>query len=210
MAFHEIRFPARLSAGSTGGPERRVEVVTMANGFEARNAPWRDSRRRYDAGLGVQSLDDLAEVVAFWEGRRGRLHGFRWRDWLDWKSCAPSGEIGPGDQVIGTGDGETRDFQLSKTYRAGPAPWSRPIAKPVAGTVRVALDGIEQPEAAAWTVDAETGVVSFTLAPEAGREVTAGFEFDVPVRFDAERLELSLAAVEAGEALSIPVVEVRI
>jgi TIGR02217 family protein len=149
-------------------------------------------------------------VVAVFEARRGRLHGFRWRDWLDWKSCAPSAEVSPGDQAIGVGDGETRDFQLVKIYEAGRAPWSRAIVKPVAGTVRVALDGIEQPEAAAWTVNPETGRVSFTLAPEAGRSVTAGFALAVPVRFDAERLELSLAAVEAGEALSIPVVEVRV
>ena len=210
MAFHETRFPARLSAGSTGGPERRVEIVTLASGHEARNAPWRDSRRRYDAGLGVQSLDDLAEVVAFFEARRGPLHGFRWRDWLDWKSGAPSAEPTPTDQRIGTGDGATRVFQLVKVYEAGPEPWTRVIAKPRASSVRIALDGVEVPAGGAWSVDRTTGLVTFEAAPEAGRAVTAGFEFDVPVRFDAERLELSLAAVEAGEAVSIPVVEVRV
>ena len=90
MNFHDVRFPAALSVGSSGGPERRTEIVTLSNGFEERNTPWAHSRRRYDAGLGVRSLDDLAEVVAFFEARHGQLHGFRWKDWADHKSCAPS------------------------------------------------------------------------------------------------------------------------
>src|SRR6056297_2768908 len=105
MNFHEIRFPASLSFGSVGGPERRTEVVTLANGFEERNTPWAHSRRRYDAGLGMRSLDDIETLIAFFEARRGQLHGFRWKDWSDYKSCAPSAEPAFTDQVIGTGDG---------------------------------------------------------------------------------------------------------
>ena len=91
MNFHEIQFPAALSVGSSGGPERRTEIVTLSNGFEERNSPWAQSRRRYDAGLGVRSLDDLAELIAFFEARHGQLSGFRWKDWTDFKSCLPSG-----------------------------------------------------------------------------------------------------------------------
>lgn len=90
MAFHEVLYPARLSYGSTGGPERRTEIVTLSNGFEERNSPWAHSRRRYDAGGGLRSLDDVAVLVAFFEARMGRLHGFRWKDWADYKSCPPA------------------------------------------------------------------------------------------------------------------------
>ena len=89
MAFHEVRFPAGLSFGAIGGPERRTEIVSMANGFEQRNTPWVHARRRFDAGMGLRSLDDLSAVIAFFEARAGQLHGFRWKDWSDHKSCLP-------------------------------------------------------------------------------------------------------------------------
>ena len=210
MAFHEVRFPERLSVGSTGGPERRTEVVTLANGRESRNTSWADSRRRYDAGMGLSSLDELHEVVAFFEARRGQLHGFRWKDWLDWKSCAPLVEPGPLDQELGIADGNTSVFQLVKRYEAAENPWFREIAKPVEGTVLVAVDGETLVPGADFTVDLATGVVTLAAAPAAGQRVTAGFEFDVPVRFDTDRIVASLSALDAGDIPSIPVVEVRI
>ncbi|MEM1162087.1 MAG: DUF2460 domain-containing protein, partial [Pseudomonadota bacterium] len=97
MSFHETRFPAAISFGSSGGVERRTEIVALVNGFEERNSPWSQSRRRFDAGLGVRSLDDLAEVLTFFEARRGRLYGFRWKDWLDHKSGLPSAAPEPTD-----------------------------------------------------------------------------------------------------------------
>lgn len=210
MTFHEVRFPDRLSLGSTGGPERRTEIVTLANGREERNSPWADSRRRYDAGIGLQTLDDLSEVLAFFEARRGQLHGFRWKDWMDWKSCAPSVAPAATDQQIGVGDGARRRFALTKRYSKGPNPYLRPIAKPVAGTLRVAVDGVEQVADDGFSFDGTTAEVVLSAAPDAGRTVTAGYEFDVPVRFDADRIEASLSALEAGEIPSIPVVEVRL
>ena len=111
MNFHEVRFPAALSVGSSGGPERRTEIVTLKNGFEERNAPWAHSRRRYDAGLGVRSLDDLGEVIAFFEARHGQLHGFRWKDWTDFKSGAPSAAPRATDQALGTGDGSRQGLR---------------------------------------------------------------------------------------------------
>ena len=132
MSFHEVRFPTQISLGATGGPERRTDVVVLGSGFEERNARWADSRRSYNAGYGVKSLDDLHAVIAFFEERRGRLYGFRWRDHTDHKSCAPGGTISPLDQVIGTGDGTQAAFQLVKTYGVAHAPWTRTIAKPVA------------------------------------------------------------------------------
>lgn len=210
MAFHEVRFPASLSFGSLGGPERRTEIVTLANGFEERNAPWAHARRRYDAGLGLRSLDDLSDLLDFFEARRGQLFGFRWKDWGDFKSCRPSAEVGPFDQSIGTGDGQTRKFALSKSYSSGEGQYLRPIKKPVAGTVRVAVGGIVRKEGLDWTLDPAAGSVTFEAPPEARADVTAGFEFDVPVRFDTDRIQVSVASFRAGEVPAVPVIEVRL
>jgi uncharacterized protein (TIGR02217 family) len=210
MAFHEVRFPANLSFGSTGGPERRTDVVTLANGFEERNAPWAQSRRRYDAGLGLRSLDDVAALISFFEARRGQLYGFRWKDWADFKSCKPSGRVSDLDQVIGTGDAVRTVFELAKTYDPEGNAFRRPILKPVAGTVVVAVAGNPQIETVDYALDLVAGTVTFVLPPDVGTVVTAGFEFDVPVRFDADRIAVSVASFQAGEVPSVPVVEVRL
>ena len=108
MAFHEVRFPDDISRGARGGPERRTQVVELASGDEERNASWANSRRRYDAAYGIRRADDLAAVVAFFEARNGRLHGFRWKDWGDYRSGLPSTPVTPIDQALGTGDGDDR------------------------------------------------------------------------------------------------------
>lgn len=208
MSFHEVRFPASLSFGALGGPERRTEIVTLANGHEERNSPWADARRRYDAGLGLRSLDDLEALVAFFEARAGQLHGFRWKDWADHRSALPSRAIAATDQALGTGDGVRTDFALVKAYASGGQVYRRPIAKPVEGSVRVAVDGAEL--ASGWTVDPTTGLVSFAAPPASGAVVTAGFEFDVPVRFDTDRIQVSVATFRAGELPRVPVVEIRV
>jgi uncharacterized protein (TIGR02217 family) len=207
MAFHEVRFPDDISRGARGGPERRTQVVELASGDEERNASWADSRRRYDAAYGVRRADDLAAVVAFFEARNGRLHGFRWKDWGDHRSGLPSAPITPIDQALGTGDGETEAFQLVKRYESGAQSWVRRIVKPVAGSVRVALGGVEQ--LSGWSVNTTTGIVTFDTAPGAGVLITAGFEFDVPVRFDTDRLDVIWDLDRLGSIASIPLVEVR-
>jgi uncharacterized protein (TIGR02217 family) len=207
MAFQEIRFPDNISRGARGGPERRTQIVELASGDEERNASWANSRRRYDAAYGVRRADDLAVVVAFFEARNGRLYGFRWKDWGDYKSCLPSGTPVPTDQVIGTGDGTANAFQVVKVYASGFQTWARAIAKPVAGTVVVALDGVTQ--ASGWSVETTTGLVTFTTAPASGVTITAGFEFDVPVRFDTDQLDVTHDIERLGSITSIPLIEVR-
>lgn len=210
MAFHEIRFPANLSFGSVGGPERRTEIVTLTNGFEERNTPWAHSRRRYDAGVGLRSLNDVETLIAFFEARAGQLHGFRWKDWSDYKSCPPLATPGPEDQLIGTGDGVTTVFRLQKTYVSGLQSYTRPILKPVLGTVSVAIAEDPKVEGLEFTVNAEAGEVTFALPPDLGTRITAGFEFDVPVRFDTDSIQTSVASFQAGDVPTVPVVEIRL
>jgi uncharacterized protein (TIGR02217 family) len=204
--FHEVRFPTDISRGARGGPVRRTDIVTLASGREHRNARWAHSRRRFDAGYGVKTLAGLSSVIAFFEERRGRLIGFRWRDRLDWTSGAAGAVPTPFDQAIGTGDGTVTRFQLAKSYGGQNAPYSRPIRKPVAGTVRIAVDEAEL-ASTAFSVDATTGLVTLATAPGSGLAITAGFEFDVPVRFDIDELEVELSAFEAGEIPRIPLLE---
>jgi len=210
--FHETRFPTAIARAASGGPERRTDVVVLGSGAEERNARWADSRRSYNAGWGVKSLNDLHAVIAFFEERRGRLHGFRWRDPSDCKSCPPESTPTALDQPIGTGNGTTAAFQLVKIYGAAFNPWTRGIRKPVAGTVLVAVAGLVQTPGTAFTVDPTTGLVAFQPGnvPAAGAAITAGFEFDVPVRFDTDKLEINIQGFRHGAIPAIPIVEIRL
>jgi uncharacterized protein (TIGR02217 family) len=209
MAFHEVRLPARLAFGSTGGVERRTEIVTLGSGYERRSTPWAQGRRRYLIGANLRSLDDMAALTDFFEARRGRLYGFRFRDFADCKSCNPGAAVGPLDQLLGGGDGTRTAFQLVKRYGAGDYALERRIAKPVEGTVRIAVDADEL-AAAGFTVDWATGLVTLETAPDSGAAVTAGFAFDTPVRFDADRLEVTLESFDAGRMAAVPLIEVRV
>ncbi|WP_417487751.1 TIGR02217 family protein [Maricaulis sp.] len=204
--FHEVRFPFSVSVGASGGPERRTEIVPLVSGREQRNTPWADSRRRYDAGPGVRSLTDIHTLIEFFEARRGPLHGFRFRDPFDNRSAAPDQAPDPSDQLIGTGDGTATQFQLVKHYESGGEAWTRTITKPVEGSVRLAVDGVETLD---FSLDPATGLVTLTDPPGPGQAITAGFAFDVPVRFASERLDLALDEPGAASALSIPLIEIR-
>ncbi|MEL6608706.1 MAG: DUF2460 domain-containing protein [Pseudomonadota bacterium] len=208
--FHEIQFPPKLSFGSVGGPERRTEIVTLANGFEERNTPWSHSRRRYDAGVALRSLDDLEELIAFFEARQGQMYGFRWKDWSDYRSVSSARPITDRDQDIADGDGETLVYQMQKVYRSGEQTYARPITKPRRGTVKVAVGELSLTENDDFTVDYTTGLITFADAPDEEAEITAGYEFDVPVRFDSSSLQMSLANFRAGDVPSVPIVEIRV
>jgi len=209
MSFHEVRLPARLAFGSTGGVERRTEIVTLGSGFERRSTPWAMGRRRYLIGANLRSLADMAALTEFFEARRGRLFGFRFRDFADFRSCGPGGAVAATDQALGEGDGARTVFRLVKRYGDGADAVDRVVAKPVEGTVRVAVDGVELADGA-FESDAATGVVTLDEAPAAGVVVTAGFEFDTPVRFDADRIEVTLESFEAGRMAAVPLIEVRV
>ena len=208
-AFHDISFPRQIALGATVVSERRTEIVTLGSGFEERNTRWAHSRRQYDAGQGVRTLDDLHQIVDFFEERRGMLYGFRWHDRIDHKSCAPTKTVSATDQEIGEGDDETTTFQLIKTYGSIHAPYSRDITKPVEASVLIAVDGVVQSKSA-YAVDQTNGQVTFVETPAAGTTISAGFEFDVAVRFGVDRLEFNLSTFNAGDIPSIPLLEVRL
>lgn len=207
QGFHDVVFPERIGFGSSGGPRYRTEVVETASGHERRNQLWAAGRAEYDISTGLRSEADLIELLAFFRARQGRAFGFRFRDWMDDSSAAsPDDPVTPTDQVIGTGDGSTVTFALTKTYGTPPDAEVRRITRPVAGSVRVAIDGVEQ--TSGFAVDAARGLLTFDAAPPPGSTITAGFRFHVPVRFADDRLNISLEAFRAGAIPAIRLVEI--
>ncbi len=211
MTFHDVRFPLDISLGAIGGPEQQTEIITLASGYEERNARWADARYRFNVGYGIKTLDQLQVFSSFFLERQGRLHAFRFRDWADYKSCPPRQTPKADDQRIGTGDGVTAVFPLVKTYGSGGSARSRSITKPVAGSVLVAVDGVIRNEGNDFNLDALTGLVTFSAGhvPAAGAVISAGYEFDVPVRFDMDHLQINTKIIGTGLIGDIPVVEVR-
>ncbi|KPF78397.1 hypothetical protein IP88_03865 [alpha proteobacterium AAP81b] len=205
MAFHDVLFPLDLGYGATGGPEFSTQVVITGSGHEQRNSQWSDARLYFDAGVGVRSDDDLAALVGFFRARRGQAFGFRFRDPLDHDSAPPGQAIAATDQLLGVGDGATTRFALVKRYGESD-PQLRRITRPVATSLRVAVAGVAV--TGGWTLG-EGGHIDFEAPPAAGAPVTAGFAFDVPVRFAVDRIDVSLAGWRAGELPSVPLVEVR-
>ncbi|MGE0180221.1 MAG: DUF2460 domain-containing protein [Sphingomonas sp.] len=201
-AFADVRFPIALGREAAVVPEFSTAIVTTANGAEQRNADWADARLRFDAGPGLRSETELQELIAFFRARRGAAVAFRFEDPFDNSSNGMTGEPASTDQVLGDGDGARTDFALVKDYDGQ----ERRITRPLSGSVRIALDGVEQ--ASGWTLGGK-GVISFVDPPAEGAAVTAGFRFDVPVRFAEDRLEVNRATFLAGEAPSVPLIEVR-
>jgi uncharacterized protein (TIGR02217 family) len=209
-SFHDVVFPLPISFGATGGPERRIEVAELTSGREQRNARQAHSKRRYDAGTGISSINDLRQVISFFEARRGKLTAFRFRDPFDNASRDDGLPVTPTDQTLGTGNGALSRFKLLKNYGSGADAYARPIRKPVSGSLRLAVAGVEKTIVTQFTFDDATGEVVFSAGsiPANGQAVTAGFEFHVPVRFDADQLSASLTAFKAGQVPTIPLAEV--
>lgn len=194
--FHDVRFPFHLSLGARGQIERRTEIVSLKSGAEERNSPWAHGRRRWDVGAALKTRSDGDQLIAFFEARRGPLHAFRFRDPLDDRAD---------NMLLGVGDGVRTTFQLIKTYNSGAYGYARPIALPVVESVALWVGGTP------ITPSIEAGgVISLVSAPAPGEDVRASFQFDVPVRFESERLALSLAHPGHVEAGSIGLIEVRL
>lgn len=199
MAFHEIQFPNDIAYGATGGPEFATSVVATASGFEQRNINWSAARGRWDVASGLKKQTQLDTLIAFFRARKGRAYGFRFKDWTDFKATA---------QALGSGNGTIKTFQLIRTYLSGGNTDVRMITKPVAGTVKVYLAGVQQNSG--WSVNTTTGVITFTNAPGNGVSVSADYEFDVPVRFDTDRMAVTIEQINLHQWSGIPIIEIRI
>lgn len=199
MTFHEIQFPFDIAYGASGGPGYSTSVVQTASGFEQRNMNWSAARGSWDVSSGLKQPSQLETLIAFFRARKGRACGFRFKDWTDYQATG---------QALGTGDGETQTFQLVKTYASGAGSETRTITKPVSGTVVVYADGAKQTTGV--SVDTTTGVVTFSEAPADGAVLTADFEFDVPVRFDTDEMDVTIENFNLNEWSSIPIVEIRV
>jgi uncharacterized protein (TIGR02217 family) len=201
-AFEDVRFPVAIGREASVEPAFSTAIVTTAAGAEQRNSDWADARLRFDAGPGVRGEEELGELIAFFRARRGAAVGFRFEDPFDNSSAGMTAVPGPGDQLLGVGDGARTDFALIKSYGGQ----VRRITRPVAGSVRVSVDGAER--SSGWMLEA-MGLVRFESPPAAGAEVRAGFRFDVPVRFAEDRLSVGRATFAAGEVPSVPLIELR-
>ena len=205
-AFDDVSFPIAIGQEASVEPTFSTAIVTTASGMEQRNADWADARLRFDAGPGVRSEADVQALIAFYRARHGAARGFRFRDPFDDSSNGMTGEPGFADQLLGTGDGVRTRFALVKYYGTGAEAQQRFVTRPVSGSVRIGLSGTESN--AGWAVE-DGGVVAFDTAPASGVLVTAGYRFDVPVRFAEDSLQVSRASFAAGEATSVPLIEIR-
>lgn len=206
MAFLEEQFPVNISYGSGGGPGYKTEIIVIRSGFESRDVGWTYPRHKYDAATGVKTIDDMEQLIEFFHAVGGMAYGFRYKDWADFKSCNTTQTISDTDQLIGEGDNVEVDFQIIKTYIKGSFSRVRNISKPVNGTVVVSLDDVPQPTG--WSVNLTTGVITFSVAPGSTVDVKAGYEFDVPCRFDTDELQVGLEFYNAGNA-QVPLIEIR-
>lgn len=180
-AFHEIQFPPKIAYGASGGPEFNTTITTTQAGFEQRNINWQKARGRWDVSTGIKNKTDMETVIAFFRARFGKAYGFRFKDWSDYQGV---------NQSLGTGNGTKTAFQLVKNYFSGSNSYSHDIKKPVSGTVKIYLNSILQ--SSGFTIDHTTGMVTFSSAPANGVLVNADFDFDVPVRFDADHLAVRI------------------
>ncbi|MGI3213214.1 DUF2460 domain-containing protein, partial [Roseovarius tibetensis] len=168
------------------------------SGREQRIAQWQRSRGEWNVSTGIRSRADIEAVLAFFYARRGRAHGFRFKDWTDFRAAG---------QLLGTGDSQQTAFQLVRRYDSGGAVHARRITRPVEGTVVVYRDGMEV--STGLSIDPATGLVTFSTPPDPGVAVTADYEFDVPARFDTDAADLTVETYEMQQWGRITVAEIR-
>jgi uncharacterized protein (TIGR02217 family) len=197
--FDEVRLPEDIERGSQGGPMFKTTIMDLSSGFEKRNSDWSEQRCSYDVGYGIMTKDDFSLVLKFFYARKGRARGFRFKDWSDFEM--PKQDIGTGNNVL-------QDFQLFKTYEDDAASYDRAIRKPVNGTVKVYKNDVLQ--TTGYTVAYDTGIVHFNTPVVLGVVVSAECEFDVPVRFDSDKMEVNVQTFEAGSIPQIPIIELKI
>ncbi|SIN59622.1 TIGR02217 family protein [Parasphingorhabdus marina DSM 22363] len=206
QAFDDVEFPLSIGMGATVSTEFSTSIMTGLSGHESRNSEWADARIAFDAGPGIRSDAEIDQLLAFFRARRGAARAFRFRDPGDHSSADMTGVPAATDQLFGTGDGEQTRFALTKSYaQDGTDPQVRYITRPDPDSLIIAVDNVETDK---WILR-ELGQVEFDDPPAAGLRVTAGFLFDVPVRFATDRLDISHATFQAGDVPVVPLLEVK-
>lgn len=208
MAFIESpRFPDSISYGSTGGPQYRTLIIEFPSGEEQRNIEWSQARHSFNAANGVKSQDEIDALIAFFHNARGRANGFRYKDWNDYKSGSIADMVTDTDQTqVDTAAQFQGQFQLIKTYTVGSSTYVREIKKPVIGTVLIKKNGGLLTEGVEYTVDYTQGVINTIV--QVGDTFTAGFEFDVPCRFNIDQFIATLEAFQIA-GVNLPLIEIR-
>lgn len=213
MSFLETpRFPLPVGWGASSHPRYNTNVLRLESGHEKRNQVWSYALNRYNVALGVRSEADLESLIEFFHAVAGRAHGFRFKDRWDYKSTDINSSPDAEDQAMSYIDGSQSNWQLTKTYTKGALSQTREIKKPVAGTVLVAVNGALQTQGSDYTIDTTTGIVEFStgsIPDPVSDTVTAGYEFDVPCRFDTDEIPITLETYRAGSA-SVMVTEIRV
>ena len=200
MTFHDVRFPTDIAFGSSGGPEYSTDIVVTQGGYEQRNSNWAQARARYNIAHGIKTQAQLNTLIAFFRARKGRAYSFRFKDWTDYQAVGVS---------LGTGNGGATEFQLVKHYLSGVTLETRTIRLPVSGTVSLFVDSVLQTEDTDFTLNYTSGLVTFSPAPAMDTVITADFEFDVPVRFDTDRLSATLDTYGGNSWNDVPLLEVK-
>lgn len=178
-SFLEIQFPTEVSYGAIGGPEFFTDVITCNNGLEMRNINWQTPRLRFNLNPAIKTKAQLEEIVAFFRICHGKALGFRFKDWSDFKLEK---------QLIARGNDIDKNFQLIKTYGIGEMKTIRKITKPVHNSIIIYLN--ERKVLA--NIDYSKGIISFDTPPKNNEKIIIDGEFDVPVRFDIDRLSTSI------------------
>ncbi|MEE4154457.1 MAG: DUF2460 domain-containing protein [Erythrobacter sp.] len=204
-AFDDVVYPFALGRSTAVAPEFSTSVTVTASGHERRNSLWSDARVHFDVGPGIRSEEELSRLIEFFRARRGAAKGFRIQDPYDYSSNGMTGAPTMLDQLIGVGDGGRTDFQLVKAYGSGEEPQIRAITRPHPDSIVISVAGFLVSD---WSLG-DLGMIRLASPPMEGEKVRAGFLFDVPVRFAEDRIDISGIDFAAGEAPSIPLVEVR-
>lgn len=201
MAFDEVRLPGCIERGAQGGPGFKTTILTLSSGFEKRNQEWSETRGSYDIGYGIKTTDDLDELIAFFYARRGRARGFRFKDWSDYILRK---------QPIGVGDAANDEYQLFKRYTSGGQDYDRILTKIVSDSELIYVNDVLQPNSN-YTINYNSGLITFGGAhiPGIGAIVSAAAEFDVPVRFDIDKLNITMQQFDQGAIPQITLVELK-